>query len=162
MYRHRSVSCWSLWWRKVFVCLERYVYLAIYFSHNVRKRSFAHVSPAKIQISLRICAVWSDSSLSAFWIVKNANFLHAANEDCSDHVCAGWLEYVECKRQKGRFLTLMLIYRHSEKYHVICLIISDTLILPFCLRPWSRQYTFCFRCGSYLIVDHWPKRVVYK
>ena len=32
-------------------------------SRNVRKRTFEHVRPAKIQISLRIRAVWSESSL---------------------------------------------------------------------------------------------------
>ena len=44
---------------------------------NVRKRTFGHVRPAKIQISLRIRAVWSESSLSAFWIAKDAKFVHA-------------------------------------------------------------------------------------
>ena len=34
-------------------------------SRNVRKRTFGHVRPAKIQISLRIRAVWSESSLAA-------------------------------------------------------------------------------------------------
>ena len=32
-------------------------------NRQIRKRSFPHVRPAKIQISLRILAVWSDSSL---------------------------------------------------------------------------------------------------
>ena len=42
---------------------------------------------AKIQISLRIRAVWSESSLGAIWIAKDAKFLHADNEDwfnCAD------------------------------------------------------------------------------
>ena len=41
-------------------------------SRNVWKRPFGHVRPAKIQISLRIRAVWSESSLGAFWIAKDA------------------------------------------------------------------------------------------
>ena len=53
-------------------------------SLNVRKRTFRHVLSAKIQISLRIRAVWSESSLGAFWIAKIAKFLHADNEDWSD------------------------------------------------------------------------------
>ena len=53
-------------------------------SRNVRKRTFWHVLPTKIQISLRIRAVWSESSLSAFWIVKDAKFLHADNKDWSE------------------------------------------------------------------------------
>ena len=39
-------------------------------SRNVRKRTFRHVHPAKIQIRLRNRAVWSESSLGAFWIAK--------------------------------------------------------------------------------------------
>ena len=42
-------------------------------NHNVIKRTFWHVCPAKIQISLRIRAVWSESSLGAFSIAKDAN-----------------------------------------------------------------------------------------
>ena len=56
-------------------------------SRSIRKRTSGHVRPAKIQISLRIRAVWSESSLGAFWIVKDAKFLHAAQADwldCSD------------------------------------------------------------------------------
>ena len=52
-------------------------------STNKPKRPKAwHVRPAKIQISLHIRAVWSESSLSAFWTAKDAKFLHANNEDC--------------------------------------------------------------------------------
>ena len=36
---------------------------------------------AKIQISLRIRAVWSESSLDAHWIAKGTKFLHVDNED---------------------------------------------------------------------------------
>ena len=41
-------------------------------SHNVRKRATEHVRPAKIQISLRIRAVWPESSLGANLIAKDA------------------------------------------------------------------------------------------
>ena len=36
---------------------------------------------AKIKISLRFRTAWSESSLSASWIAKDAKFLHADNED---------------------------------------------------------------------------------
>ena len=52
-----------------------------------RPRRQENVGPAKIQISLRICAVWSKSSLGTFWIAKDAKLLHADNEnraDCPD------------------------------------------------------------------------------
>ena len=48
---------------------------------NVRNRTFGHVCQTKIQISLRIRAVWSDSSLGTFWITNEAKFLHVDNED---------------------------------------------------------------------------------
>ena len=49
-----------------------------------QKHAFGHARQAKIQISLRIRAVWSESSLGAVWITRNENFLHAYNEDWSD------------------------------------------------------------------------------
>ena len=48
---------------------------------DVGKRTFGHVRPVKIQISLYIRTVWSESSLDAFWIAKDAKFLHADSED---------------------------------------------------------------------------------
>ena len=45
-----------------------------------RKRNFGHVRPAMIQISLRIRAILSESSLDAFWIAKDAKFLHVDKE----------------------------------------------------------------------------------
>ena len=35
-------------------------------SRNDRKNTYEHVHPVKIQISLWICAVWSESSLGTF------------------------------------------------------------------------------------------------
>ena len=55
-----------------------------YLSFNVRKRSFGHVRPAKIQISLHIRAAWSESSLSAFWTATDAKCLHACEFTRSD------------------------------------------------------------------------------
>ena len=50
-------------------------------SCNIRKCTFEHVCPAKSQISLHIHVVWSESSLGAFWMAKDAKFLHADKED---------------------------------------------------------------------------------
>ena len=50
-------------------------------SRNVRKHNFGHVRPAKIEISLCIRAVLSESLLGAFWIAKDAKFLYADKED---------------------------------------------------------------------------------
>ena len=54
-------------------------------SRNVGKYTLGYVRPEKIQISLHIRTVWSESSLGAFWISKDANFLHADNEN-SDQI----------------------------------------------------------------------------
>ena len=35
------------------------------------------VRPAKTQISVHMRPVWSESSLSAFWVAKDQSFLHA-------------------------------------------------------------------------------------
>ena len=55
-------------------------------SRNDRKHTFAHVRLAKIQISLLIGIVWSESSLGAFWLAKAVKFLHADNEDSDQTV----------------------------------------------------------------------------
>ena len=38
---------------------------------SAKKRTFGHMRPVKIQISLRIRAVWLESSLGAVWIAKD-------------------------------------------------------------------------------------------
>ena len=45
-----------------------------------------HVRPAKTQISLVICTVWSESLLCAHWEAKNPRFLHVNSEDCDQNV----------------------------------------------------------------------------
>ena len=59
---------------------KRVVNVKQHLSHNIRKHTFGHVSPVKIQISLNIL-VWSESSLGTFWIAKDAKFLHSGNKD---------------------------------------------------------------------------------
>ena len=43
-----------------------------------------HMCPAKIQIRLCICTVWSESSLGLFRSTKDGKFLHVDNENWSD------------------------------------------------------------------------------
>ena len=42
------------------------------------------VHPAKTQISLGNCPVWSESVLCTQWVAKNPSFLHADSEDWSN------------------------------------------------------------------------------
>ena len=74
-------------------------------SGNVRKRTFCHIRQTKIQISLRIRAVWSKSSLRAFWIAKAVKFLHADNEGFEQTAWIRRLIWVFVRRtcQKIRF-----------------------------------------------------------
>ena len=53
----------------------------VHFNRYMGKRIFWTVRPVKIQISLRIRAARSESSLDAFWLAKDVNFLQADNED---------------------------------------------------------------------------------
>ena len=62
-----------------------------YMIRNNRKSTFGHVRAAKIQIILRIRAVWSDSSLDAFKIAKYAKFFKANKEDSDQTVRMRWL-----------------------------------------------------------------------
>ena len=57
-------------------------------SRNVRKCTFWHVRPEKIQISLRIRAVWSESSMGTLSIVMDAKLVRADNEDSDQTVDA--------------------------------------------------------------------------
>ena len=83
----------------------------LYLNRNVRKRTLGHVRPAKIQISLRIRAVWSESSLGVFWIAKDARFLRAVNEDFEQAAQMRRLILVFVGRTcwKVRFLTPQII-----------------------------------------------------
>ena len=40
---------------------------SLHMNRKDRKRTFRHVRSAKIQVSLRIRTVWSESSLDSFW-----------------------------------------------------------------------------------------------
>ena len=52
-----------------------------YEPQNVTSNMCEHVRPAKIQISLRIRAVWSESLLGLFLTVNCAKLLNTDNED---------------------------------------------------------------------------------
>ena len=75
------------------------------------KRTFGHLRPAKIQIRLRIRAVWSKSSLGAFRETKDAKFLHADNKNSDQRAQMRRLIWVFVGRmcQKMRFSSLRLI-----------------------------------------------------
>ena len=75
-----SSSCIVLNWKQKQMC------------HKVRKRSFGHGRPVKIQIRLRFRAVWSESSLGAFWISKQSFFMPTLKILIRLRGCVGWFE----------------------------------------------------------------------
>ena len=50
-------------------------------THILYEQAKWHVRQAKIQISLGIRPVWSESSVCAQWVAKDHSFLHAYNKD---------------------------------------------------------------------------------
>ena len=77
---------------KFSIYLNRRVFvMGTFMSRNVRKRTFWHVRPTKTQISLRIRAVWLESSLSAW---RNIVSLAIRNAPVKILIrlceCAGW------------------------------------------------------------------------
>ena len=71
------------------------------------------VRPAKTQISLGICPVWSESSLCAQRVAKDPSFLHADSEDSDQTGRMPRLIWVYA----GRTLTLLVLSCHGS-YHV--------------------------------------------
>ena len=92
------------------VCkIQEYASMFIEINRNFRKRTIRHVRLAKIQISLRVRAVWSESSLGAFWIAKDARFDHEDNiySDQSARMRRLIWVFVWRTYQKVPFLTLL-------------------------------------------------------
>ena len=118
--------CTDRLWSKVWVNCKvisrtKYMYIGavFYMSRYARKRTFGHAPPpppppATIQIRLRIRAVWSESSLAEFWITKNAQFLHANNEESDQTWRVRKLIWVFVGRTYPKicFLKSRLIYLH--------------------------------------------------
>ena len=84
-----------------------------FFEYDISSNvTFRHVRPAKIQISLRIRAVWSESSLDAVWIAKDVKFLHVYTEDSGQTAWIGKLisVFLERKYQRWHFLRIRFIF----------------------------------------------------
>ena len=74
---------------------------------NVRIVTFENVRPAKIKTSLPFRAVWSESSLGEFWIVKDTKFLHTINEDTDR---TAWMHRLSEHMSEGTFSQSYLFY----------------------------------------------------
>ena len=80
-------------------------------NRNVRKRTFLHMRPTKTPISLRIRAVWSESSLTAWRNFASLGIQNAPSEDSDQTVRMRRLIWIFAGRtcMKVRFLTLRLV-----------------------------------------------------
>ena len=83
--RHYAFFCGEPWG------VSSEMHEILYKSPNVTK--LGYVRPTKIQLSLCISTVWSESSLSAFWILKDTRFPHPINEDSDQISQPRWFEY---------------------------------------------------------------------
>ena len=68
------------------------------------------VRPAKTQISLGICPVWSESSLCPHWVAQDPGFLHADSEDSDQTGRMPRLIWVFA----GRTLILLVLSCHGS------------------------------------------------
>ena len=68
---------------------SRYFKIFMFFTRAASSENMVlDIHPAKIQISLHILTVWSESPLDKFLIAMDAKFLHADNENWSDCIDA--------------------------------------------------------------------------
>ena len=88
--------------------------------------------PAKIQISLRIRAIWSESSQGEFRIAKDAKFLHADNEDSNQTARKRRPIWVIVGRtcHKVRFLTSRIVLI-TENYYIWFHVIFAVFVIIF-------------------------------
>ena len=96
-------------------------------NRNVRKRTFWYVRPTKTQISLRIRAVWSESSLSAW---RNFVFLaiqNALSEDSDQTARMRRLIGIFDERAylKVRFWTFRLLLLSHPFQHKLCILSTN-------------------------------------
>ena len=104
------------------------------------------VRPAKSQISLGICPVWSESSLCAQWVAKDPNFLHAGSEDSDQSGRMPRLIWVFAGRTCHfvGLVTMRLIFSSilmavSEQTDWLCLLNMCHIMRKTCLRGFSTR-----------------------
>ena len=88
----QNVDCWILFLASSALNISRF-HCNNKCGERRGKTTFWHVRPTKTQISLRIRAVWYESSLSVWRNFASWAFQNASNEDSDQPAqCAGWSE----------------------------------------------------------------------
>ena len=86
-----------------------FIYI-LYINRNIGKRTVLYVRPMKTQISVRIRAVWSESSLSTWWNFAAMAIQNAQNENSErSHIQWIWL----CPE----FMTSRSEYVFAQNFH---------------------------------------------
>ena len=110
------------------------------------KTNEVSVRPAKTQISMGICPVWSESSLCAQWVAKGPSFLHADSKDSDQTGRMPRLIWVFA----GHTLTLMVLSR-SGSYLIVVICKGKRLktkflgpLVKFRYAVWLSLFCFTF------------------
>ena len=77
------------------------------------------VRPAKTQINLGICPIWSEPSLCTQWVGKDPSFLHVD----------GWSE-----SSLGTYAILLVLSWGSSKTHLVCMLIASVKLETLAVR----------------------------
>ena len=130
-YKHQENTCF--WLLCSFVSKESSLTLLIHEPPHDKTNKMSK-RPAKTQISLGICPVWSESSLCAQWVAKDPSFLHADRVD-SDQT--GWMPrliwvFTEC--------TVILLVLSCRGSHVLAIILLTNLRLVEPLNFFETHY----------------------
>ena len=113
----------------------RVIVFVLYEKYEPRhdKTNKMTVHPAKSQISLGICPVWSESSLCAQWVATDPSFLHADSED-SDQT-GGWYVMLNLKRNERSILPQLGVVLCS------CVSILDDMWVKSQKKDFARSVT---------------------
>ena len=90
-------------------------------TRNVRERTFGHVRPTKTQISLRIRAVWSESSLSTWKIFVSLGIKIPISEDSdqtalnANIVSIAWNIKAYFLKKKIKMLPVEIFTRYAKR-----------------------------------------------
>ena len=86
-----------------------------HLSHTVRNCTFGHLRPLKTYINVRICQVWSESSLGAFWVAKDETYFFMRTTKAYNQTCAP-NEITLGARRMVRFLILQYVFSYCGKF----------------------------------------------
>ena len=76
-----TIKRWWAVWKFRITFAPKQILWVLFHIFWCKKPTKRHVRPAKTQISLGICPVWSESLLCAQWVVQDPSFLHADSKD---------------------------------------------------------------------------------